>query len=98
MKAAPQRADAGELALANGSWVKLICGASNQDLATIGDLCALFAVAGVHCVDVAADLAVVRLVPYLLKLCLGVLPNGWYSDSAFSCAHHFLQSTWYIVS
>ena len=60
MKAAPQRADAGELALANGSWVKLICGASNQDLATIGDLCALFAVAGVHCVDVAADLAVVR--------------------------------------
>ena len=60
MKTALQRADAGELALANGSWVKLICGASNQDLATIGDLCALFSVAGVHCVDVAADAAVVH--------------------------------------
>ena len=40
--------------------MKLICGASNQDLASIGDLCALFSVAGVHCVDVAADAAVVR--------------------------------------
>lgn len=59
MQPARERADAGELALASGSWVKLICGASNQDLATIGDLCALFSVAGVHCVDVAADAAVV---------------------------------------
>jgi len=38
----------------------LICGASNQDLASITDLCAVFAAAGVHCVDVAADAAVVR--------------------------------------
>ena len=50
----------GDDALAQGRWVKLICGASNQDLASIADLCALYAVAGVHCVDVAADLAVVR--------------------------------------
>ena len=60
MKTALQKEDAGELALSSGRWVKLICGASNQDLATIGDLCALYAVAGVHCVDVAADVAVVR--------------------------------------
>jgi len=40
--------------------VKLICGASNQDLPGITDLCAVFAAAGVHCVDVAADAAVVR--------------------------------------
>ncbi|MEB3159086.1 MAG: LdpA C-terminal domain-containing domain [Synechococcus sp.] len=47
-------------ALRQGTWVKLICGASNQDLPSIADLCAVYAVAGVHCVDVAADAAVVR--------------------------------------
>ena len=50
----------GDLALARGGWVKLICGASNQDLPAISDLCAVYAAAGVHCVDVAADEAVVR--------------------------------------
>ncbi len=50
----------GELALKNGSWVKLICGASNEDLPSITDLCALYGAAGVHCVDVAADKAVVK--------------------------------------
>jgi Fe-S-cluster-containing hydrogenase component 2 len=47
-----------EAALAAGRWVKLICGASNQDLAAIEDLCALYSLAGVHCIDVAADAAV----------------------------------------
>jgi len=37
----------------------LICGASNQDLLAIEDLCAVYATAGVHCIDVAADAAVV---------------------------------------
>ncbi|MFM7311798.1 MAG: 4Fe-4S binding protein, partial [Cyanobium sp.] len=45
-------------ALAQGHWVKLICGAGNQDLAAIEDLCAIYALAGVHCIDVAADAAV----------------------------------------
>ena len=49
-----------EMALASGSWVKLICGASNQDLPAISDLCAIYATAGVHCIDVAADEAVVH--------------------------------------
>lgn len=48
-----------EQALARGSWVKLIGGASNQDLAAIEDLAAIHALAGVHCIDVAADPAVV---------------------------------------
>ena len=47
-----------EESLVRGRWVKLICGASNQDLPAIADLCAVFATAGVHCVDVAADPAV----------------------------------------
>ena len=48
-----------ELALAAGRWVKLIAGASNQDLAAIEDFVGIYALAGVHCVDVAADGAVV---------------------------------------
>jgi len=47
-----------ELALAQGRWVKLICGASNQDLAAVEDLVGLYALAGVHCIDIAADAAV----------------------------------------
>ena len=49
-----------EAALASGRWVKLICGASNQDLVAIEDLCALYSLAGVHCIDVAADAAVAQ--------------------------------------
>lgn len=51
-----------ERALAQGCWVKLICGASNQDLAAIEDLAGLYALAGVHCIDAAADRAVVAAV------------------------------------
>ncbi|MFQ6538922.1 MULTISPECIES: LdpA C-terminal domain-containing domain [Aphanothece] len=47
------------LALAQGRWVKWIGGASNNDLAAIEDLTGLYVLAGVHCVDVAADAAVV---------------------------------------
>ena len=48
-----------EQALAQGRWVKWIGGASNQDLAAIEDLAGLYSLAGVHCLDVAADAAVV---------------------------------------
>ncbi|KEF42302.1 MAG: Fe-S cluster containing protein [Cyanobium sp. CACIAM 14] len=48
-----------EQALVRGGWVKLIGGASNQDLAAIEDLAGIHALAGVHCIDVAADPAVV---------------------------------------
>ena len=46
-------------ALIKGNWVKLICGASNQDLPSIADLCAIYATAGVHCIDLSADEAVI---------------------------------------
>ena len=51
-----------EQALLQGCWVKLICGASNQDLSAIEDLAGLYALAGVHCIDAAADVAVVAAV------------------------------------
>ncbi len=56
----PANTSSNELALKKGAWVKLICGASNEDLPLISDLCAVYAAAGVHCVDVAADIAVVN--------------------------------------
>ena len=46
-------------ALASGRWVKWIGGASNQDLQAIEDLAGLYSLAGAHCLDLAADPAVV---------------------------------------
>ena len=41
-------------------WVKLICGASNQDVVAIEDLCAIYSAAGVDYIDVAADQSIVQ--------------------------------------
>lgn len=46
--------------LAMGSWVKFIAGASNQDLPLVRNLCLLYTLAGVDCIDLCADPAVVR--------------------------------------
>ncbi|MEB3227929.1 MAG: LdpA C-terminal domain-containing domain [Synechocystis sp.] len=45
--------------LGRGQWVKLICGASYQDLPAIRNLALVYTLAGVDCVDLAADPAVV---------------------------------------
>jgi Fe-S-cluster-containing hydrogenase component 2 len=42
-----------------GQWVKLICGASYQDMPTVRRLVMLYALAGADCLDVAADGAIV---------------------------------------
>ena len=41
-------------------WVKLICGASNEDIVAIEELCAIYSAAGVDYIDVAADLSIVH--------------------------------------
>ena len=41
-------------------WVKLICGASNEDVLAIEDLCAIYAAAGVDYIDVAAEESIVQ--------------------------------------
>ncbi len=51
--------EAPEEALRQGRWVKWIGGASNQDLLAIEDLAGIYSLAGAHCLDVAADGAVV---------------------------------------
>lgn len=48
--------------LKEGCWVKLICGASYQHLPAIRDLALVYGLAGVDCIDVAADPAVVEAV------------------------------------
>lgn len=45
--------------LERGEWVKLICGASYQDLPAIRNLALVYSLAGVDCIDVAADPAVI---------------------------------------
>ena len=41
-------------------WVKLICGASNEDVVSIEDLCAIYSAAGVDYIDVAAEESIVQ--------------------------------------
>ncbi|MEM9804931.1 MAG: LdpA C-terminal domain-containing domain [Cyanobacteria bacterium P01_D01_bin.56] len=47
-------------ALNLGQWFKLICGASYQDVAKVRNLALVYGLAGVDCVDLAADVAVVH--------------------------------------
>jgi Fe-S-cluster-containing hydrogenase component 2 len=48
--------------LAQGKWVKLICGASFQHLPAIRTLVLVYTLAGVDCIDVGPDPAVLRVV------------------------------------
>ena len=41
-------------------WIKLICGASNEDVIAIEDLCAIYTAAGVDYIDVAAEESIVH--------------------------------------
>ena len=41
--------------ITSDKWVKLICGASNEDKSSIEDLCAIYSAAGVDYIDIAAD-------------------------------------------
>ena len=45
--------------LTNGSWFKLICGASYQHLPAVRNLALAYSLAGADCIDVAADAAVI---------------------------------------
>jgi Fe-S-cluster-containing hydrogenase component 2 len=47
--------------LKSGSWVKFISGASNQDLPLIRNMCYLYTLAGVDCIDLSTDPAVIAV-------------------------------------
>ncbi|KAI5067211.1 hypothetical protein GOP47_0017739 [Adiantum capillus-veneris] len=48
--------------LLSGGWVKLICGASFEDVADVRNLSLVYTLAGVDCIDCAADPSVVKAV------------------------------------
>ena len=67
-----------EAALHRGCWRKLICGASNQDLAAITDLAWVYTRAGIHCIDVAPDPAVVAAARHGIAAALNPgQPSPW---------------------
>ena len=67
-------------ALQQGQWVKLICGASYQHLPVIRDLALVYTLAGVDCIDMAADAAVVAAVQSGVEAALELvtqIPNSF---------------------
>ncbi|HSM81724.1 MAG TPA: LdpA C-terminal domain-containing domain, partial [Nodosilinea sp.] len=75
-----------------GQWVKLICGASYQDMPTVRRLVMLYALAGVDCIDVAADGAVVAAARQ------GLADAVWLAER-LGDRHHLLPGLpWLMVS
>ena len=70
-------------ALQQGRWVKWIGGASNHDLAALEDFAAIAALAGAHCLDVAADAAVAAAVR---------------RGMAWACAQGLPRAPWLMLS
>ncbi len=54
--------------LQQGNWLKLICGASFQHLPSVRNLTLIYALAGVDCIDVSADVAVIAAAQAALKV------------------------------
>jgi Fe-S-cluster-containing hydrogenase component 2 len=63
------------LSLQQGHWFKLICGASFQHLPAIRTLSLVYTLAGVDCIDVAADPAVIRAAREGIKAAQAIQPH-----------------------
>ncbi|MEN9250976.1 MAG: LdpA C-terminal domain-containing domain [Thermostichales cyanobacterium BF3_bins_165] len=63
------------LALARGQWCKLICGASFHHLPTIHNLALIYTLAGVDCIDLAADPAIVQAAQAGIAQAQALQPN-----------------------
>ncbi|GAB4843013.1 hypothetical protein Ancab_012989 [Ancistrocladus abbreviatus] len=60
--------------LQKGHWVKLICGASFEDVVDIRNLSLVYTLAGVDCIDCAADASVVSAVNEGIEAAIDILP------------------------
>ncbi|XP_059646303.1 uncharacterized protein LOC132291952 [Cornus florida] len=60
--------------LQRGNWVKLICGASFEDVIDIRNLSLVYTLAGVDCIDCAADASVVSAVNEGIDAATEILP------------------------
>ncbi|KAI3512370.1 hypothetical protein L1887_19685 [Cichorium endivia] len=63
-----------QISLQKGNWVKLICGASFEDVVDIRNLSLVYTLAGVDCIDCAADEAVVNAVNEGINVAMTILP------------------------
>ena len=81
--------------LERGRWVKLICGASYQDLTAIRNLVLVYTLAGVDCIDLAADPAVVRVAQEGIKVALSLANSSHYEVETFD---YSIQPPWLMVS
>uniref|UniRef100_A0ACD5W2Y5 Uncharacterized protein n=1 Tax=Avena sativa TaxID=4498 RepID=A0ACD5W2Y5_AVESA len=61
-------------ALRRGDWVKLICGASFEDAADVRNLSLVYTLAGVDCIDCAADASVVSAVNEGIDVAASIVP------------------------
>ena len=71
------------LNLLNGKWVKFICGASNQDLPLIKQFATLYTLAGVDCIDMSADIAVINAVSEGIDIALRSNINDNYDETTY---------------
>ncbi|KAK9147066.1 hypothetical protein Sjap_006969 [Stephania japonica] len=60
--------------LRRGDWVKLICGASFEDVVDVRNLSLVYALAGVDCIDCAAEESVVCAVNEGIEAARGIVP------------------------
>lgn len=60
--------------LQRGNWVKLICGASFEDVVDVRNLSLVYTLAGVDCIDCAADAAVVSAVNEGIEAAREIVP------------------------
>ncbi|KAL2921141.1 NADH-quinone oxidoreductase subunit I 2 [Bienertia sinuspersici] len=60
--------------LQRGNWVKLICGASFEDVLDIRNLSLVYTLAGVDCIDCAADASVVSAVNEGIEAAVDIVP------------------------
>jgi Fe-S-cluster-containing hydrogenase component 2 len=94
--------------LIEGSWFKLICGASYQHLPTVRSLALVYSLAGADCIDVAADPAVVtaaqagiRVAQELQKQTQLLIPQKNYAHSTLPSTpllQSRLNQPWLMVS
>ncbi|KAM3407483.1 hypothetical protein ACQJBY_001097 [Aegilops geniculata] len=62
-------------ALRRGDWVKLICGASFEDAADVRNLSLVYTLAGVDCIDCAADASIVSAVNEGIDVASSIVPE-----------------------
>ncbi|XVE65513.1 hypothetical protein DITRI_Ditri08aG0005700 [Diplodiscus trichospermus] len=70
----PSKSSSPHKCLQQGNWVKLICGASFEDVVDIRNLSLVYTLAGVDCIDCAADPSVVSAVNEGIETAREIVP------------------------